>query len=134
MRNLSDFVGKLRTSSTRIGFPMEQFVEREEGIEASEYGGGTALLQLMSAELVYAVLSRVDALTLAKASCVSPEFRTLCADEGLWEKLCTARWPSTKEPHVKSIVSSMVSSSLNSGISKQIQGYSVVQDHNFCLK
>jgi len=86
---------------------MEQFVEREEGIEASEYGGGTALLQLMSAELVYAVLSRVDALTLAKASCVSPEFRTLCADEGLWEKLCTARWPSTKEPHVKSIVSSM---------------------------
>jgi hypothetical protein len=90
---------------------MEQFVEREEGIEASEYGGGTALLQLMSAELVYAVLSRVDALTLAKASCVSPEFRTLCADEGLWEKLCTARWPSTKEPHVKSIVSSMVSSS-----------------------
>lgn len=107
MRNLSDFVGKLRTSSTRIGFPMEQLVEREEGIEASEYGGGTALLQLMSAELVYAVLSRVDALTLAKASCVSPEFRTLCADEGLWEKLCTARWPSTKEPHVKSIVSSM---------------------------
>lgn len=61
--------------------------------------------QFLSDGLIYDVLSRVDAVTLAKASCASSEFRSVCADETVWEKLCNSRWPATKGASVKKIVS-----------------------------
>lgn len=63
--------------------------------------------KFLTVDLLYEILRRVDAVTLARASCVSSEFRSICEDEANWERICYSRWPSTKEPSLKSLVSSM---------------------------
>lgn len=58
-------------------------------------------------DVLYEVLSRVDGLTLAKATCASSVFRSISMDEKIWERLCNQQWPSTNDPQVKSIASSL---------------------------
>nr|ABX10775.1 F-box GID2-like protein [Physcomitrium patens] len=60
--------------------------------------------RFLSSDLLGEILSRVDALTLAKASCASSEFRRLCASEAFWERLCNLRWPSTKQAAAKDLI------------------------------
>ncbi|BBN10753.1 hypothetical protein MPTK1_5g06150 [Marchantia polymorpha subsp. ruderalis] len=56
-------------------------------------------------DIVYEVLRRVDPVTLATASCVSSGIKSMTEDEAMWEKCCNERWPSTKDPEVKAILS-----------------------------
>jgi hypothetical protein len=82
--------------------------------EASEPGvSGTGRVEQMDRavtlddDLVFEVLRRVDPVTLATASCVSSDFRSMASNEALWEKLSAKRWPSAKDDDVKSILSSV---------------------------
>lgn len=58
----------------------------------------------LSNNIVYEIFRRVDAVTLAAASCVNRNFRSVAQENDLWEKLCNDRWPSTEDSEVKSIV------------------------------
>lgn len=58
-------------------------------------------------DVLYEVLSRVDGLTLATAACAGSVFRSISSDERIWEHICNQQWPSTNDPHVKSIASSL---------------------------
>jgi hypothetical protein len=49
----------------------------------------------LSFDLLCEILHRVDAVTLATASCVSTSFRRVCARESFWERLCNSQWPAT---------------------------------------
>lgn len=59
----------------------------------------------LSFDLLCEVLSRVDAQTLARGSCVSSEFRRICEREIFWERRCNLRWPSTKQSTAKTLIS-----------------------------
>eukprot|EP00249_Psilotum_nudum_P000569 c12578_g1_i1 orf=543-1502(+) len=58
-------------------------------------------------DTAYEVLSRVDGITLATAACLNRDFRSIAEYDQLWERACNARWPSTRDPDVKSIISSL---------------------------
>lgn len=63
--------------------------------------------QFLVQDVLRDVLDRVDGATLARASCVSTQFRSAGYEEAVWEKLCNERWPSTIEEPVKSLVSAV---------------------------
>ena len=58
-------------------------------------------------DVLHNVLDRVDGATLARASCVSTQFRSAGSEEAFWERLCNDRWPSTLEEPVQSLVSTI---------------------------
>eukprot|EP00250_Pteridium_aquilinum_P008679 c18128_g1_i1 orf=722-1864(+) len=58
-------------------------------------------------DVLYEVLSHVDGLTLATAACAGSVFHSISTDEKIWERICQQQWPSTNDPHVKSIISSL---------------------------
>lgn len=62
--------------------------------------------QFLNADVLNAVMSRVDGATLAKLSCVNSQFRSVAEGEVLWEKLCNQRWPSTKQTPGTTLISS----------------------------
>eukprot|EP00250_Pteridium_aquilinum_P027229 c34480_g1_i1 orf=151-1299(+) len=62
---------------------------------------------IVNMDVLYEVLSRVDGVTLAKAACAGPMFRSVSSNEMMWERVCNQQWPSTRDPEVKSIVSSL---------------------------
>lgn len=64
-------------------------------------------ISVLDNDLVFEVLKRVDPMTLATASCVSSDFRSMSEDEALWKKFCNKRWPSTKDGEAKSILLSV---------------------------
>ncbi|KAJ0989824.1 hypothetical protein J5N97_008180 [Dioscorea zingiberensis] len=43
-------------------------------------------------DLVFEVLKRADATTLAAAACVSRRWRAVTEDERIWEAVCTRQW------------------------------------------
>ncbi|KAM0942754.1 putative F-box domain-containing protein [Dioscorea sansibarensis] len=43
-------------------------------------------------DLVFEVLKRADARTLAAAACVSRRWRAMTKDERIWEAVCTRQW------------------------------------------
>ncbi|XP_038984131.1 F-box protein GID2-like [Phoenix dactylifera] len=45
-------------------------------------------------DLVFEVLKRADARTLAAAACVSRRWRMMAEDERLWEAVCVRHWAS----------------------------------------
>jgi hypothetical protein len=59
----------------------------------------------LSFDILCEILSRVDARTLARASCVSSEFRRVCEGEEIWERRCNVRWPSTRQGAAKALIS-----------------------------
>ncbi|KAG0583469.1 hypothetical protein KC19_3G138600 [Ceratodon purpureus] len=61
--------------------------------------------QFLTNDVLRDVLDRLDGATLARASCVSKQFRSTGYEEAFWEKLCNERWPSTMEEPVKMLVS-----------------------------
>lgn len=63
----------------------------EEGAEAEEVVVEAAEL---GEDLVFEVLKRADARTLAAAACASRRWRMLAEDERLWEAVCVRHWAS----------------------------------------
>lgn len=47
---------------------------------------------VLGEDLVFEVLRHADAATLARAACVSKQWRRTAEDERLWEGVCTRRW------------------------------------------
>ncbi|CAM6090257.1 unnamed protein product [Calypogeia fissa] len=76
-------------------------------LDENEQWQGRQQTAELNNNIVFEVLRRVDAVTLAAASCVSRNFRSVAEEEDLWEKLCNDRWPSTKDSEVKSVLSSV---------------------------
>lgn len=58
----------------------------------------------LSFDLLCEVLNRVDAVTLAKASCVSSSFRLACEQQHFWQRLCNAQWPATNKPAAQELI------------------------------
>ncbi|GAY68496.1 hypothetical protein CUMW_264580 [Citrus unshiu] len=52
------------------------------------------------------ILTRLDGQTLAAAACTSSRLHSLCAQEKLWQHICSATWPSCNDPRVRTLVSS----------------------------
>lgn len=63
--------------------------------------------KFLNSDVLSDVMRRVDGATLARLGCVITEFRSASQDESLWENLCNQRWPSTKQPLVKTLISSV---------------------------
>ncbi|XP_028788618.1 F-box protein At3g44326-like [Neltuma alba] len=51
------------------------------------------------------ILSRLDGPSLASASSASSLFRRLCLHDSLWRQICTATWPSLRDPSLRSVIS-----------------------------
>ncbi|KAH7437613.1 hypothetical protein KP509_05G080700 [Ceratopteris richardii] len=66
-----------------------------------------AMIPVVSNDILYEILSRVDGSTLATAACAGSAFRSISLDESIWERICNQQWPSTKDYRVKSIVCSL---------------------------
>ncbi|KAI5056111.1 hypothetical protein GOP47_0029632 [Adiantum capillus-veneris] len=62
---------------------------------------------IINTDVLYEVLRRVDGVTLAKAACAGSMFHSVSSNEQMWERVCNQLWPSTRDPEVKSIVSSL---------------------------
>ncbi|XP_029121964.1 F-box protein GID2-like [Elaeis guineensis] len=62
----------------------EKGADAEEEVVAADLGE----------DLVFEVLKRADARTLAAAACVSRRWRMLAGDERLWEAVCVRHWAS----------------------------------------
>nr|ABX10774.1 F-box GID2-like protein [Physcomitrium patens] len=62
-------------------------------------------MSFLSSDLICEILNRVDVLTLAKANCVTSEFRYVFESEACWERHCNLRWPSTKQTIAKDLIS-----------------------------
>jgi hypothetical protein len=58
-------------------------------------------------DVLYEVLSRGDGVTLATAACAGSPFHSISNNEKVWEKLCSRRWPSTRDPEVSDLIDSM---------------------------
>ncbi|ESR37412.1 hypothetical protein CICLE_v10029080mg [Citrus x clementina] len=52
------------------------------------------------------ILTRLDGQTLAAAACTSSRLHSLCAQEKLWQHICSSTWPSSNDPRVRTLVSS----------------------------
>ncbi|KAG1363926.1 putative F-box protein GID2 [Cocos nucifera] len=62
----------------------------EKGADAEE----EVVVADLGEDLVFEVLKRADAGTLAAAACVSRRWRMLAEDERLWEAVCVRHWAS----------------------------------------
>lgn len=62
---------------------------------------------IVNTDVLYEVLRRVDGVTLATAACAGSLFYSVSSNEEMWERVCNQLWPSTRDPEVKSIVSSL---------------------------
>ncbi|KAK0603837.1 hypothetical protein LWI29_009185 [Acer saccharum] len=51
------------------------------------------------------ILTRLDGPTLAAAACASSQLQVLSSEDELWQKICTATWPSINEPRVSHLIS-----------------------------
>lgn len=81
----------------------------EEGIISMAQGErqiGEGCDQFVTSDVFGDIFGRVDGATLARLSSVNTQFRSAALDEAHWENLCNQRWPSTKQPTVKRLISS----------------------------
>ncbi|KAK8916438.1 F-box protein GID2 [Platanthera zijinensis] len=67
------------------------------GFVQQEYKAAAAVAAAVVApelgeDLVFEILKRADARTLAASACVSRRWRSLAEDERLWEAVCTRHW------------------------------------------
>lgn len=60
----------------------------------------------VNSDVLYEVLTRGDGLTLATAACASSVLHSIAGNENIWERVCNLQWPATKDPDVKSFISS----------------------------
>lgn len=60
----------------------------------------------VNSDVLYEVLTRGDGLTLATAACASSVLHSIAGNENIWERVCNLQWPATKDPDVKSLISS----------------------------
>lgn len=52
------------------------------------------------------ILTRLDGQTLVAAAGTSSHLHSLCAQEKLWQHICSSTWPSSNDPRVRTLVSS----------------------------
>ncbi|KAG0483437.1 hypothetical protein HPP92_011521 [Vanilla planifolia] len=71
---------------------------------ATAKGESTALL---SSDLLYDILRRLDGPSLAKAACTCVDFCSISKEEILWESACRSLWPSTCRDDVKRLITSI---------------------------
>ncbi|KAK7277650.1 hypothetical protein RJT34_22665 [Clitoria ternatea] len=64
-------------------------------------------IALLSSDLFYDILRRLDGPTLASAACACASFCSISKEESLWENVCSSVWPSTNREDVKILISSI---------------------------
>lgn len=64
-------------------------------------------MTLLSSDLCYDILKRLDGATLANAACACAAFCSISKEERLWENVCRSMWPSTDRDDVKNLISSI---------------------------
>ncbi|GAB4851132.1 hypothetical protein Ancab_030426 [Ancistrocladus abbreviatus] len=62
---------------------------------------------LLSCDIFYDILRRLDGATLASAACACAAFYSISREEKIWENVCYSLWPSTKNDDVRKLVSSV---------------------------
>ncbi|KAL6988455.1 hypothetical protein U1Q18_014206 [Sarracenia purpurea var. burkii] len=72
---------------------------------AAEEGSATTLSDVPTDILQSHILTRLDGLTLASASCVSSQLHSLAAQDHLWTTVCHSTWPSTSTTRLRYLIS-----------------------------
>lgn len=62
---------------------------------------------LLSSDLFYDILGRLDGATLACAACSCATLCSISKEEKLWENVCFSMWPSTNRDDVKNLILSI---------------------------
>ncbi|KAK7261192.1 hypothetical protein RIF29_27497 [Crotalaria pallida] len=71
-----------------------------------ENNNNTSLITLLPSDIFNShVLPRLDGPTLTSAAFSSSELHTLCTRNHLWQKICSATWPSLNHPLTASLIS-----------------------------
>ncbi|CAD6243939.1 unnamed protein product [Miscanthus lutarioriparius] len=117
----SSVVGECSSSSTQAPPPLPLAVQLPQDARVgeppapappgSESGGGEQVMRVpdLGEDLVFEVLMRAEARTLAAAACVSRGWRVLARDERLWEAACLRDWAYTgfSEQMLRTVVLSL---------------------------
>ncbi|OWM69020.1 F-box protein At2g27310-like [Punica granatum] len=56
------------------------------------------------------ILTRLDGPALAAVTCASAQLSALSSDDALWRDVCASTWPSTQDPLVRQVISTLPSS------------------------
>ncbi|XP_027909471.1 F-box protein At2g27310-like isoform X1 [Vigna unguiculata] len=74
----------------------------------SETTQNTSIFAALHPDIIHAhILTRLDAATLASAASVSSLMHRLCTQEDLWRQICTATWPSLRDPIARRVISTI---------------------------
>jgi len=74
----------------------------------SEKTPNASILAALHPDIIHAhILTRLDATTLASAASVSSLMHRLCTQEDLWRQICTATWPSLRDPIARRVISTI---------------------------
>ncbi|KAL6634622.1 hypothetical protein ACP70R_027293 [Stipagrostis hirtigluma subsp. patula] len=79
-------------SSSRAPPQTQQREQEQQPPDADAGGGEQPRVPDLGEDLIFEVLRRAEARTLAAASCVSRAWRQLALDERLWEAACVREW------------------------------------------
>jgi len=113
----SSVAGECSSSSTQA--PLAPLLPQEARVgdpappppPGPESGGGEQVMRVpdLGEDLVFEVLMRAEARTLAAAACVSRGWRVLARDERLWEAACVRDWAYTgsSEQMLRTVVLSL---------------------------
>ncbi|AQK72065.1 F-box protein GID2 [Zea mays] len=109
----SSVVGECSSSSSQaLPPPLPEQLLQDAGVGEQPppgpepAGGEQARVPDLGEDLVFEVLMRAEARTLAAAACVSRGWRLLARDERLWEAACVREWACTgfSEQMLRSVV------------------------------
>lgn len=112
----SSVAGECSPSASQAPPLPEQLPQDPRGVEqplplpgSESEGGEQVRVPDLGEDLVFEVLMRAEARTLAAAACVSRGWRLLARDERLWEAACVREWAYTGFPErmLRSVVLSL---------------------------
>ncbi|KAK3205648.1 hypothetical protein Dsin_019694 [Dipteronia sinensis] len=72
----------------------------------ADHGAGETTISAVHEDIIQThILTRLDGPTLAAAACASSQLQVLSSEDKLWQKICTATWPSINDPRVSHLIS-----------------------------
>ncbi|KAK2640800.1 hypothetical protein Ddye_022563 [Dipteronia dyeriana] len=72
----------------------------------ADHGTGETTISAVHADIIQThILTRLDGHTLAACACASSQLQVLSSEDKLWQKICTATWPSINDPRVSHLIS-----------------------------
>ncbi|TKY67043.1 F-box protein [Spatholobus suberectus] len=82
--------------------------DKTENTASSSSSSSSSCLTTLHPDIIHThILKRLDGATLASAASVSSLMHRLCTEEDLWREICTATWPSLRDPIARHVISTI---------------------------